>query len=1034
MTIARSLQLAPPPVVPITRTVFIIRTIRTTLSITAAVALSLMGTPVAAQTLAFEQRSGISLTDAPRAIAVADVTGDGWPDLILAGTGRGSVTVIPSHGVEDGDGGERFRPARDYVVVGGPFDIRIGDLNRDGRLDIAVANADSDSVTLLFNSGNGHFAAPINLPVAGNPRGIALGDFNRDGALDIAVTLFAAAELDVLFGAGNGTFPTRRSYGAPVNPQGMAVADFNRDGWSDVAVAAASGVIRIYEMFATGAVIRDLRPSGNGWNVIASGDLDRDGRADLAVASTGSSVVHLLYNRSGGWTGSPATSVSASPRGIAIADLNQDGKPEVVTAGRAASGFTVISRAPSGSLSTADYPSGSGARAVALGDFENDGRIGVATANEFGRSAAVHRNVTDFGPAPAFAFEPTEPRQSYWDILDVADFNENGRPDYVGNNRVILDGTTVVKVEPSNPWVSGGLALDTNNDGHQDVILRAQGFIQTYFGDGRGAFTRGPTTITPSGSFGSPADINRDGKVDLVMVTTDASTGVVDVYLGRGDGTFARSATATTPVTKRSSLATIADLNRDAWQDLLLIDESGVMVLLGDPGGGFTGPKRFQPGVGRSHAAVGEFTGDGILDLATSDQRQYAWGLSIGPKISVARGVGDGTFEFLREYDVSEEGVFGWASMIRLADLNADGALDIFTNNGHLMKGSNTGDFQPPDRFAVFGHGQLADVNNDSLLDLVGFSSPQAIGSVFLNTRRAPSQNRPPTGFWGFLDEMTWEYATWWYAEDETGFFPGYISDPDLHAIRYTWTMEGKVSGRYEFWGPEAGTPPGRYAAALTMDDYRGGSVSDSFTVVVRPFKETVLLPADEAVLYGAWQVVNDPAGSSYGRVVRHADAGAPKLQTPLASPKDYFEMGFIADPTQEYKLWLRLKADNNYWGNDSVFVQFTGAKDAAGNPIYEIGTTSALAVNLEECSGCGVSGWGWEDDGWGGVNVSGVTLRFPEGGPQTIRIQTREDGVSVDAVVLSSEKYRTARPGTAKDDSTTLHHQGPWIRPYYPR
>jgi hypothetical protein len=46
------------------------------------------------------------------------------------------------------------------------------------------------------------------------------------------------------------------------------------------------------------------------------------------------------------------------------------------------------------------------------------------------------------------------------------------------------------------------------------------------------------------------------------------------------------------------------------------------------------------------------------------------------------------------------------------------------------------------------------------------------------------------------------------------------------------------------------------------------------------------------------------------------------------------------------------------------VFVQFTGAKDAAGNPLYEIGTTSALAVNLEECSGCGESGWGWEDDG----------------------------------------------------------------------
>ena len=52
--------------------------------------------------------------------------------------------------------------------------------------------------------------------------------------------------------------------------------------------------------------------------------------------------------------------------------------------------------------------------------------------------------------------------------------------------------------------------------------------------------------------------------------------------------------------------------------------------------------------------------------------------------------------------------------------------------------------------------------------------------------------------------------------------------------------------------------------------------------------------------------------------------------------------MGFLADPTQEYKLWIRMKAAADHWANDSVFVQFTGAEDAAGNPVYELGTTSA--------------------------------------------------------------------------------------------
>jgi hypothetical protein len=69
------------------------------------------------------------------------------------------------------------------------------------------------------------------------------------------------------------------------------------------------------------------------------------------------------------------------------------------------------------------------------------------------------------------------------------------------------------------------------------------------------------------------------------------------------------------------------------------------------------------------------------------------------------------------------------------------------------------------------------------------------------------------------------------------------------------------------------------------------------------------------------------------------------------------------------YKLWVRLKADSNSWSNDSIWIQFSGAADAAGTPKYQIGTTSGLAVNLEECSNCGLSGWGWEDDGWGALN-----------------------------------------------------------------
>jgi len=154
----------------------------------------------------------------------------------------------------------------------------------------------------------------------------------------------------------------------------------------------------------------------------------------------------------------------------------------------------------------------------------------------------------------------------------------------------------------------------------------------------------------------------------------------------------------------------------------------------------------------------------------------------------------------------------------------------------------------------------------------------------------------------------------------------------------------------------------------------------------------------------------------------------APKVAAPLPDPPSRIIVRFAPEPTLAYKLWVRLKADNNNWANDSVWLQFSAATDASGTPIYESGSTSGLAINLEECSGCGESGWGWEDDGWGAVNVNGGLLYFPspDHDPQYMVIQTREDGVSIDQIVFSAEKYLTKPPGPAKNDTTILRSTRP--------
>ena len=159
----------------------------------------------------------------------------------------------------------------------------------------------------------------------------------------------------------------------------------------------------------------------------------------------------------------------------------------------------------------------------------------------------------------------------------------------------------------------------------------------------------------------------------------------------------------------------------------------------------------------------------------------------------------------------------------------------------------------------------------------------------------------------------------------------------------------------------------------------------------------------------GKWTVVSDSSAAG-GQALRHADAGASKLSTALASPANYFEVKFPVTAGTPYRLWVHGKADNNYWGNDSVFVQFSGSVTSAGASTYRIGTTSAAEVNMEDCSGCGLSGWRWQDNGYGN-GVLGPLVYFSTTGTQTIRVQTREDGLSVDQIVLSPSSYLAAAP-----------------------
>jgi hypothetical protein len=175
-----------------------------------------------------------------------------------------------------------------------------------------------------------------------------------------------------------------------------------------------------------------------------------------------------------------------------------------------------------------------------------------------------------------------------------------------------------------------------------------------------------------------------------------------------------------------------------------------------------------------------------------------------------------------------------------------------------------------------------------------------------------------------------------------------------------------------------------------------------------------VVLHASQAMrLVGDYVLVAD-ATAAGGIRLHNPNRNAPKAYAAAAAPVTYAEFTFHAEAGRPYQVWFRSKAEQNSWANDSVFVQFSGV------PTQRIGSTNAMSITLEDAVNAGLSGWGWQDDGFG-VGVLGAPVVFESTGPQVIRLQPREDGLSIDQIVVSPQQYLTVAPGTAKMDGTIL-------------